>query len=96
MKIPEQPEVEIAPSAVDVFRKSLRGQLIEPGDPQYETARKVYNGMIDKRPRMVARCADVADVMACVNFARDNGLLLAIRGGGHNGAGPGTCDNGLV
>lgn len=96
MKIPEQSEVEIAPSAVGAFRKSLRGPLIEPGDPQYETARKVYNGMIDKRPRMIARCADVADVMTSVNFARDNGLLLAIRGGGHNGAGLGTCDGGLV
>ena len=62
----------------------------------YESARKVYNGMIDKRPLLIARCVDVADVIAAVEFGRENDLLTAIRGGGHNGAGLGTCDGGLV
>jgi hypothetical protein len=78
------------------LRQRLRGNLIEPGDAEYDSARALYNGMIDKRPRLIARAANVADVMACVNFARDQGLLLAIRGGGHNGPGLGSCDNGLV
>jgi FAD/FMN-containing dehydrogenase len=74
----------------------FRGQLIQPGDLDYEQARKVYNGMIDKRPALIARCADVADVITAVKAARDRGLLLAVRGGAHNGAGLGTCDGGLV
>jgi FAD/FMN-containing dehydrogenase len=74
----------------------LRGTLIERDHPAYEDARKLYNGMIDKRPLMIARCADVADVIAAVNFGRENELLIAIRGGGHNGPGLGSCDDGLV
>lgn len=61
--------------------------MIQPGDEAYESARRVYNGMIDKHPRLIARCIDVADVITCVNFARDNGLLLAVRGGGHKECG---------
>ncbi|MCB0200784.1 MAG: FAD-binding oxidoreductase [Caldilineae bacterium] len=82
--------------ATAAFEARLRGQLIRPQDPDYEAARRVYNGMIDRRPRLIARCVDVADVVAAVNFARDNELPLAIRGGGHNVAGFGTCDDGLV
>src|SRR5262245_46406695 len=82
--------------ATSTFEKQLRGTLIRPGDATYDTARALYNGMIDKRPRLIARCADVADVMAAVNFAREQGLLLAIRGGGHNGPGLGSVDDGLV
>ena len=78
------------------FKAGLRGQLIEPEDEGYDEARAVYNGMIDKRPRMIARCADVADVINAVSFGRDNNLLIAIRGGGHNGPGLGSCDDGLV
>lgn len=74
----------------------MRGKLILPADNLYEEARKVYNGMIDKRPGLIARCASVADVIAALNFARENKLPLAVRGGGHNGAGLGTCDGGLV
>jgi FAD/FMN-containing dehydrogenase len=81
---------------VEQFKVSLRGLLIQPGDEGYDEARKVYNGMIDKRPRMIARCSDVADVIASVGFARENDVLLAIRGGGHNGAGWGVVDDGLV
>jgi FAD/FMN-containing dehydrogenase len=78
------------------LRASLRGQLIQPNDTDYDSARKVYNAMIDKRPALIARCADVADVMTAVRFARENNMLLAIRGGGHNGGGLGICDGGLV
>lgn len=78
------------------LRSSLRGEIIAPGDPEYEAARKVFNGMIDRHPRLIARCRDVADVIAAVNFARDTGLLLAVRGGGHNAGGLGVCDDGLV
>ena len=78
------------------FKAGLHGQLIEPKDHGYDEARALYNGMIDKRPRMIARCVDVADVISAVNFGRDNDLLIAIRGGGHNGPGLGSCDDGLV
>jgi FAD/FMN-containing dehydrogenase len=74
-------------ATVERFKASLRGELIQPGDSDYEEARKVYNAMIDKRPRMIACCSDVADVISCVDFARENDVLLAVRGGGHNGGG---------
>ncbi len=82
--------------AVTAFQQRLRGRLIQPGDADYDSARALYNGMIDKRPRMIARAANVADVITGVNFAREQGLLLAIRGGGHNGPGLGSCNDGLV
>jgi FAD/FMN-containing dehydrogenase len=78
------------------LKANLRGELIQPGDGNYDDARKLYNAMIDKKPAAIARCVDVADVMACVNHARSNGILLAVRGGGHNGPGLGSCDDGLV
>src|SRR5260221_8169388 len=78
------------------LKASLRGELIQPGDEGYDVARKVYNGMIDKRPALIAYCVDVADVIAAVNFGRENGLLVSIRGGGHNAGGLGICDDGLV
>jgi hypothetical protein len=74
----------------------LRGSLITPGSDEYEIARRVYNGMIDRRPDAIVRCADVADVMTAVNFARNEDVAVAVRGGGHNGAGFGVCDRGLV
>jgi len=82
--------------SIDQLGSTFRGELIEPTDAAYDSARKVYNGMIDKRPKLVARCADAADVMAAVQFGRENDLLTAVRGGGHNGAGLGTCEGGLV
>ena len=83
-------------SAVATFKASLRGGLISPGDAGYDEARKVYNGMIDRRPRLIARCANVADVITAVNFGRDNKIMVSIRGGGHNAGGLGVCDDGLV
>jgi FAD/FMN-containing dehydrogenase len=83
-------------SKIAELKATLRGQLIDETDPAYEEARAVYNGMINKRPLAIARCADVADVITAVNFGRDNGLPIAIRGGGHNGPGLGSVDNGLV
>jgi FAD/FMN-containing dehydrogenase len=73
-----------------------RGQLIGRDDADYDEARAVYNAMIDKRPALIARCADADDVAKVVAFARDHDLLLAVRGGGHNGAGLGTCEGGVV
>jgi hypothetical protein len=81
---------------IQELRAKFRGELITPSDPLYDVARKVYNGMIDRRPALIARCADVADVVAGVSFAREKNLLLAVRGGGHNGPGLGVCDDGLV
>jgi FAD/FMN-containing dehydrogenase len=78
------------------FAGSLRGSVIQQGDAGYDDARKLYNAMIDKRPKLIARCADAADVIAAVNFGRDNGLTIAIRGGAHNGAGFASVDDGLV
>src|SRR5215471_10122009 len=76
--------------------QGFRGRLIGPSDKDYDEARALYNGMINKRPKLIARCTDAADVMVAVNFARDNKLLIAMRGGGHNGPGLGSCDDGLV
>jgi FAD/FMN-containing dehydrogenase len=81
---------------LDQLRARVRGEIIQPTDAAYDSARKVYNAMIDKRPALIVRCVDVADVMAAVEYGRENKMLTAIRGGGHNGGGLGTCDNGLV
>jgi FAD/FMN-containing dehydrogenase len=80
----------------DAFRAAFRGELIEPGHAGYDDARAVYNGMIDRHPRLIARCVDAADVIAAVNLARESGTLLAVRGGGHNAGGLGVWDDALV
>jgi FAD/FMN-containing dehydrogenase len=82
--------------AMQNFKAALRGELVQPGDPGYDAARKVFNAMIDKRPRAIAYCADAADVMTAVRFGRESGMLVAVRGGGHNAGGLGICDDGLV
>ena len=82
--------------AIATFTQSLRGPVFGREHPEYDEARKLYNGMIDKQPLLIARCTDAADVVAAVNFGRDNGLPIAIRGGAHNGAGLGSVDDGLV
>lgn len=78
------------------LESGLRGDLIRPADDAYRQARRVYNGMIDKRPGAIVSCRDAGDVMAAIGAARAHGLQLAVRGGGHNGPGLGTCDEGLV
>src|SRR5215831_3002104 len=87
-------------TATDAARHELggafAGELIGPDDAGYDNARAVYNAMIDRRPGLIARCASAADVAATVDFARRHELLLAIRGGGQNGGGLGTCDDGVV
>ncbi len=86
----------LSSSLIEAFRGQLRGELILPQDSGYNDSRKVYNGMIDKYPAMIVKCVDVADVVFAVIFSRENNLLVAIRGGGHNGGGLGLCDDGLV
>jgi hypothetical protein len=78
------------------FAKSFSGDIILPGDETYDSARKVWNGMIDKHPGAILRCTGVADIQAAINFARDRGLPVAVRGGGHNVAGNAVCDDGIV
>jgi len=86
----------IDPKDIKTFKSELKGELILPSDAAYNETRKVYNGMIDKHPGVFAMCTHADDVIAAVNFGRTHNLLLAIRGGGHNGGGLGLCDDGLV
>ena len=78
------------------FKAQIRGDVILPESDNYHEARKVYNGMIDKHPGVIVKCVDAADVSACVNYGRQQNLLIAVRGGGHNGGGLGICDEGMV
>lgn len=82
--------------AITDFRRQFPGSVIEPEDPAYEEARKVYNGMINRRPRLIVMCSDVPDVVAATRMARASELRVSIRGGGHNAAGLGVCDGGMV
>src|SRR5690349_9733062 len=82
--------------AISEFRSQFRGPIIDPGDAVYGQERKVFNGMIDRKPKLIVKCTDVADVMAAVRMAKRSGLKLSMRGGGHNAAGLGVCDDGLV
>ncbi len=81
---------------VDQLRKGFSGRILTPKDDDYDEARKIWNAMVDKRPAIIARCAGTRDVVKAVNFARDNGVLLAVRGAGHHIAGVSLCDDGLV
>src|SRR5436309_657478 len=83
-------------AVIGEFAASLRGALLQQGDPGYDDARTVQNGLIDRRPALIARCTGAADVIQAVNFARDNSLLLSVKGGGHNVAGNATNEGGLV
>ena len=87
---------ELQSSTIEEFSASIRGQITLPNDSNFDEERKVYNAMINKSPGMLVKCVDVADVINCVNFGRENDLLVAVRGGGHNGGGLGICDEGLV
>ena len=81
---------------IDDFVASVRGAVVQPGDEDYDEARAIYNGMIDKKPRLIVRVSDVADVITSVKFCSDNNVSIAIRSGGHNGPGLSTVDNGVV
>ena len=83
-------------ASIKEFQASLRGEILRPGDDGYDEARKVWNGMIDKRPALIARCTCTEDVQASVQFAREHELLVSVRGGGHNYAGKSVCDDGLM
>ena len=86
----------LSESTIQDFEASLAGELLRPGDEAYDTTRQVWNAMIDKYPALIVRCTGVADVITSVNFARDNDLLVAVRGGGHNVAGNAVCDGGIM
>jgi len=86
----------VSQSVIQKFRESLRGQTFCPGDAGYDVARAVPNAMIDRHPAIIARCADSDDVIACVRFAREHDLIVAVRGGGHSVAGKSVCDGGLM
>lgn len=81
---------------IDELRTRFKGNIVLPGDVAYESTRKIWNAMIDKRPAVIARCASASDAVLGVNFAKDNELILAVRGGGHNIAGSAICDDGMV
>ncbi|MGD8414939.1 MAG: FAD-binding oxidoreductase [Candidatus Latescibacterota bacterium] len=81
---------------ISEFATNLRGRLVTPSDSDYDAERAVYNGMIDRHPALIAKCADVGDVQTCVRFGHENDVRVSIRSGGHNAAGLGVCDDGLV
>ncbi len=89
-------EVEISDDALLALKSRLRGPFHRPGETAWEEARTVWNAMIDRRPALVVRPLGVADVVECVNFARERGVLISIKGGGHNIAGLAVCDGGLL
>src|SRR5436190_21429198 len=88
--------VAVPQAAVEQLTDAMRGEVIHPESPGYDEARAVWNGMFDRRPAVIARCAGVADVLQAVDFARANALEVAVRGGGHSANGYGVCDDGLV
>jgi hypothetical protein len=86
----------LTPAQLEAFRAQLRGEVLDPSSPSYDAVRVVWNGMIDRRPALIARCRNAADVAASINFACDHGLAIAVRSGGHNVAGYAVCDGGLM
>ena len=88
--------IELQAAKLRELKGNFRGAIVLPGDNAYESARKIWNAMIDKHPALILRCATTSDVVHAVNFARNNGLILAVRGGGHNIAGNAVCDDGVV
>ena len=82
--------------AVQMFTQTVRGGVLRPGEDGFDSARHIWNGMIDRTPAAIVRCAGAADVIAAVNFAREHNLVLAVRGGAHSAAGSSVCDRGLM
>jgi FAD/FMN-containing dehydrogenase len=89
-------EIALPLSAVETLQAKLRGELLRAGDAEYDNARRVWNGFIDRRPALIARCIERADVVAALRFAHEHNLLISVRGGGHHVAGHAVCDGGLV
>jgi len=89
-------KTDVPDAAVQALRTACRGPLIAPGDAEFEEARRIWNGTIDRRPALIAQCSGVADVIATVNFAATHGVLVAVRGGGHSVPGHSVCDDGLI
>ena len=89
-------EMTLDAEAVDGFVEGVRGAVLRPGDPGYDEARAIWNGLIDRRPALIVQCTGAADVVDAVNFAREQNLLLSVKGGGHNVAGNAVNDDGIV
>src|SRR3712207_4263461 len=96
VEVPAHTALAIDAAAIEALRASLGGPLLRPGDEGYDTARQIFNGMIDRRPALIARCAGPGDVVKAVRFARAHELVVSVRGGGHNVAGNAICDGGLM
>jgi FAD/FMN-containing dehydrogenase len=89
-------EAQIDSEALQAFAMQIRGAVLRAGDPGYDDARRIWNGLIDRHPALIVQCTGAADVVDAVNFAREHGLLLSIKAGGHNVAGNAVNDGGLV
>src|SRR5688572_1023583 len=96
LEFPATSTADIDDAAIDALRASLSGSVLRPGDDGYDEARTIFNGMIDRRPGLIARCGATGDVAMAVRFARERGLIVSVRGGGHNVAGNAICDGGLM
>ncbi len=90
------PAVQVGGGRLARLRERFQGELFRPGDDDYDAARRIWNGAIDRRPALIARCTGTADVVAAVEFARSEELVVAVRAGGHNVAGTALCDDGVV
>src|SRR6478736_1707336 len=89
-------QTTVSGAVIEAFAMGERGRVLQPGDAAYDEARKIWNAMIDRKPALIVQCFGAADVMHAVELARDNNLLVAVRGGGHNIAGNAGCDGGLM
>src|SRR5215204_633589 len=96
LELPVDPRVELDDATVDGLRASLGGPVLRPGDAGYDDARHTFNAMIDRHPALITRCTSTGDVVKSVRFARERGLIVSVRGGGHNVAGNAVCEGGLM
>src|SRR5256885_6971301 len=94
--LPAHSTLAIEDATIEAFGASLGGSLLRPGADGYDEARAIFNGMIDRHPALIARCASPGDVVKAVKFAREHELIVSVRGGGHNVAGNAVCDGGLM
>src|SRR5262245_44528157 len=92
----EKATINISEEATENLKTKVKGQIVLPSEPSYDEVRKIWNAMIDRRPALILRCADASDIPHAISFARENGLEISIRGGGHNIAGNALCDNGVL